>query len=114
MARPKMRLGERLDRRREYWQGVLTAGGSPQSRGGPATRAGLGEHEVPITGTSSRRWVGSPTSWACRSAPCCSLHTLRTGALSGEVDVTTGYLADDGAGAALRLTTGPVVAELWC
>ena len=66
------------DADRDFWRGVLVAGGFtaiPRWTLDPAP--GTAEHEAKIPTTSSRRCAGWPASWRSRSVRCCWLRTPR-------------------------------------
>ncbi|AVH58161.1 non-ribosomal peptide synthetase [Streptomyces sp. HG99] len=94
---------------REYWRGVLTAGGfTPAPRWTLHPVTGEGEYGTLIpdaTVTGLRRLAGE------LAVPLSSLllaaHAKVLAALSGEREVTTGYVAEDGRPLPCRLTTAP-------
>ena len=82
--------------------------GSPQSRGGPWIRyRASARTKPPFRSTSWRGCIGCRTTWHCPSTQCCWLRTPRcSSALSGEQEVATGYVAEEGAEPLLcRLST---------
>jgi amino acid adenylation domain-containing protein len=87
-----------LEAAREFWRGVLNTGGFttiPRWTRGPA--AGVGEHRVSIPANLAaalRRLADELT--APLTSVLLAAHTRVLAALSGEDEVTTGYLAGDG------------------
>ncbi|MFI2351742.1 amino acid adenylation domain-containing protein [Streptomyces sp. NPDC019443] len=94
---------------REYWRGVLTAGGfTPAPRWTPHPVTGVGQYETPAphdTVAGLRRLAGE------LAVPLSSLllaaHAKVLAALSGEQEITTGYVAEGGRLLPCRLTTAP-------
>jgi amino acid adenylation domain-containing protein len=89
---------------REFWRGVLVAGGStviPRWTSEP--RPGIGEYSVvvPEAGQGALREPG-----VSRGAVLLAAHAAVLAALSGEQDVVTGYVTDGGP-LPCRLTTEP-------
>jgi amino acid adenylation domain-containing protein len=95
---------------REYWRGVLTAGGfTPAPRWTLHPVTGVGEYETPApddTVTGLRRLAGE------LAVPLSSLllaaHAKVLATLSGEQEITTGYVTEGGSLLPCRLTTAPV------
>jgi amino acid adenylation domain-containing protein len=99
----------RTETGREYWRGVLTAGGfTPAPRWTLHPVTGVGEYETPApddTVTGLRRLAGElavPLSSVLLAA-----HAKVLAALSGEQEITTGYVAEGGSLLPCRLTTSP-------
>src|SRR3989441_2531431 len=97
------------DRGREFWRGVLLAGGFPAlPRWTLSPVAGVGEHEASISDelvTALRRLANElavPLSSVLLTA-----HAKVLGALSGEREVYTGYTMELGPPLPLRMTLGP-------
>src|SRR6266446_2716637 len=97
------------DRGREFWRGVLLAGGFPAlPRWTLSPVAGVGEHEASISDelvTALRRLANElavPLSSVLLTA-----HAKVLGALSGERKVCTGYTMELGPPLPLRMTLGP-------
>ncbi|MFD8221180.1 amino acid adenylation domain-containing protein [Streptomyces sp. NPDC059697] len=94
---------------REYWRGVLTAGGfTPAPRWTLQPVPGVGEYQTPVpddTVTGLRRLTAE------LAVPLPSLlltaHAKVLAALSGEREITTGYVARGGSPLPCRLTTAP-------
>ncbi|MFF2810098.1 amino acid adenylation domain-containing protein [Streptomyces sp. NPDC058000] len=95
---------------RAYWRKVLAGGGSTSiPRWATAPTAGLAGHELPLPDdlvTRLDRWA--ETHRLPLDAALLAAHATVLAALSGEQEVTTGYLAADG-GTALpcRVSTAP-------
>jgi amino acid adenylation domain-containing protein len=97
------------ERGREFWRGVLLAGGSTAlPRWTPNPVPGVGEHEATIPGElmpALRRLADElavPLSSVLLTA-----HAKVLGALSGEREVSTGYALNAGSSLPCRLTIGP-------
>ncbi|MCX5346323.1 amino acid adenylation domain-containing protein [Streptomyces sp. S1A1-8] len=94
---------------RAYWRGALTAGGfTPAPRWTLQPVPGVGEYETPVpedTVTGLRRLAAE------LAVPPASLlltaHAKVVAALSGEREITTGYVARGGSPLLCRLTTAP-------
>ncbi|MFG3044210.1 amino acid adenylation domain-containing protein [Streptomyces sp. NPDC048241] len=99
-------MGTRVQADREFWSGVLTAGGfTAVPRWAEAPVAGTAEHEVPVPGSvaESARRLEVPVDALLLAA-----HAKVLSALSGEQDVVTGYAADaHGEPLPFRLTVSP-------
>ncbi|MFJ3662969.1 amino acid adenylation domain-containing protein [Streptomyces sp. NPDC090119] len=99
-------MGTRVQADREFWSGVLTAGGfTAVPRWAEVPVAGTAEHEVPVPGSvgESVRRLGVPADALLLAA-----HAKVLSVLSGEQDVVTGYAADaDGEPLPCRLTVSP-------
>jgi amino acid adenylation domain-containing protein len=97
---------------REFWRGVLVAGGSttiPRWTLGPMTRAGVGEYEATIPNEVAGALHRLAEDFAVPlSSLLLAAHAKVLAALSGEQEVTIGYVAEEG-GRPLpcRLTTEP-------
>ncbi|WP_435835615.1 non-ribosomal peptide synthetase [Streptomyces avermitilis] len=94
---------------REYWRGVLTAGGfTPAPRWTLHPVAGVGEYETQVPDdivTGLLRLAGDlamPLSSVLLAA-----HAKVLAALSGEQEITTGYVTEGGSLLPCRLTTAP-------
>ncbi|MEU0397036.1 amino acid adenylation domain-containing protein [Streptomyces sp. NPDC006208] len=94
---------------REYWRGVLKAGGfTPAPRFTPHPVTGVGQYETPApdhTVTGLLRLAGElavPLSSVLLAA-----HAKVIAALSGEQEITTGYTTEGGTLLPCRLTTAP-------
>ncbi|MFF3326486.1 amino acid adenylation domain-containing protein [Streptomyces sp. NPDC002889] len=94
---------------RQYWRGVLTAGGfTPAPRWTPHPVTGVGQYETPLpddTAGGLRRLAGE------LAVPLASLllaaHAKVLAALSGEQEITTGYVTEGGRLLPCRLTCAP-------
>ena len=90
---------------REYWQGVLVAGGSTViPRWTPDPRPGVGEctMAVPEAGAAALRGPAAEPD-----VTLLAVHAVVLAALSGERDVVTGYAAPSGRVLPCALTTEP-------
>ncbi|MET7719139.1 AMP-binding protein, partial [Streptomyces sp. NPDC005407] len=99
----------RMETGREYWRGVLTAGGfTPAPRWTLHPVTGVGQYETPAPDdivTGLRRLAGElavPLSSILLAA-----HAKVLAALSGEREITTGYVSEGGSLLPCRLTTAP-------
>src|SRR5437016_1189990 len=97
------------DRAREFWRGVLLAGGFtmlPRWTLDPVP--GVGEHEVEIPDelVAALRRLANELAVPLSSV-LLTAHAKVLGALSGEGAVCTGYAMDRGSPLPLRLTLGP-------
>ncbi|MGV9319165.1 non-ribosomal peptide synthetase [Streptomyces sp. NPDC003660] len=99
-------MGTRVQADREFWSGVLTAGGfTAVPRWAEVPVAGTAEHEVPVPGSvgESVRRLEVPVDALLLAA-----HAKVLSALSGEQDVVTGYAAHaNGEPLPCRLTVSP-------
>ncbi|WSI43499.1 amino acid adenylation domain-containing protein [Streptomyces sp. NBC_01340] len=94
---------------REYWRGVLTAGGfTPAPRWTLQPVPGVAEYETPVpddTVTGLRRLAAELT--VPLDSFLLAAHAKVLAALSGEQEITTGYAARGGSPLPCRLTTAP-------
>ncbi|MCX4405045.1 amino acid adenylation domain-containing protein [Streptomyces sp. NBC_01764] len=94
---------------REYWRGVLTAGGfTPAPRWTLQPVPGVAEYETPVpddTVTGLRRLAAELT--VPLDSFLLAAHAKVLAALSGEQEITTGYVALGGSPLPCRLTTAP-------
>ncbi len=103
-------MGMRVDAGREFWRGVLVAGGFsaiPRWTRDPVT--GVGEHEatIPDDLVAALRRLADEVAVPLRSV-LLAAHAKVLAALSGEREVATGYVtADGGRSLPCRLTTQP-------
>ncbi|MFK0294900.1 non-ribosomal peptide synthetase, partial [Streptomyces sp. NPDC090442] len=106
-------MSKSMDDDREYWRQVLTAGGCTAiPRWAPEPQPGIAVHEQPFPEDLVRRldrWTAAVE--VPLNAVLLAAHAKVLAALSGDQEVTTGYLAGDG-GPALpcRVSTAP---ETW-
>src|SRR5712691_6861721 len=96
------------DRGREFWRGVLLAGGStvlPQWTLNPVP--GVHEHEarIPDELVAALRWLANELAVPLSSV-LLTAHAKVLGALSGERDVSTGYALEGRPPLPLRVTLG--------
>ena len=83
---------------REYWQGVLVAGGSTAiPRWTPDPGPGVGECTRRRPG-GRRRGTARAGRLGCRGSVLLAAHAVVLAALSGEREVVTGYVAGRAAG----------------
>ncbi|MGW3627112.1 non-ribosomal peptide synthetase [Streptomyces sp. NPDC000880] len=99
----------RIQTGREYWRGALGAGGfTPAPRWSLSPVTGVGEYETTVpddTVTGLRRLAGElavPLGSVLLAA-----HAKVLAALSGEQEITTGYVAEGGSLLPCRLTIAP-------
>ncbi|WP_037763917.1 non-ribosomal peptide synthetase [Streptomyces sp. 142MFCol3.1] len=94
---------------RDYWRRVLTSGNlTPLPRGALEPRTGVGEYEtsVPEATMSGLRRLASDSAVPL-SALLLAAHAKVLTALSGEREITTGYVAAGRGPVPCRLSTGP-------
>ncbi|WP_432176842.1 non-ribosomal peptide synthetase [Streptomyces sp. Tue6028] len=95
---------------RDYWRRVLTSGNlTPLPRGALEPRTGVGEYETPVPDAtmSGLRKLASDSAVPL-SALLLAAHAKVLTALSGEREITTGYVAAGRGPVPCRLTTGLV------
>ncbi|GAA5016196.1 non-ribosomal peptide synthetase [Streptomyces siamensis] len=95
---------------RDYWRRVLTSGNlTSLPRGALDPRTGVGEYETPVPDATMRglRRLASDSAVPL-SALLLAAHAKVLAALSGEREITTGYVAARRGPVPCRLTTGPV------
>ncbi|WP_432187327.1 non-ribosomal peptide synthetase [Streptomyces sp. Tue6028] len=93
---------------RDYWRRVLTSGNlTPLPRGALEPRTGVGEYETPVPDAtmSGLRKLASDSAVPL-SALLLAAHAKVLTALSGEREITTGYVAAGRGPVPCRLTTG--------
>jgi len=98
-----------LERDREFWRGVLLAGGfAPLPRWSAAPVPGTGEHEITIPDeiAATLHWMAKEMGVSF-PAVLLAAHAKVLGELSGEREVCVGYALKIGSPLPLRITLAP-------